>query len=103
MADLGHLVRLSVENEDEFTLIELQGVIEDVSGGSLDGKTLGSFHVLPGGKAAKLIVGTHELQGKFVALSKPLIATRKESGKLVVIGTVKSKYVFDKRPNNVKR
>ena len=104
MSIVGHLVRLGVESESEYTMIELQGIIEDVSGGSLDGKDLGSFLVLPGGKAAKLTIGMHELQGKQVVLGKPLLATRKEAGgKLVVVGTVKSKYVFDKRPNNVKR
>ncbi len=104
MSDVGHLVRISVDsNEDEFALIELQGTIEDVSGGNLDGKTLGTFQVLPGGKLAKLMIGTHELQGKLVVLAKPLIATRKDNGQLIVVGTVKSKYVFDKRPTNVKR
>ncbi len=100
---LGHVVPLRVGDESTWTMIELQGVLESTTG-QLEGQELGLFRVAEGGKDATLTVGSHELQGKLVTLPQPLVATRKgEDGAVVVVGIVRSKYVFKTRPTTVRR
>ena len=99
---MGRVVRFSMQSDEELTMIELQGVLESPTG-SLEGQTLGKFQLSNGGKDATLIVGSHELHGKQVALAKPLVATRRTAdGSQGVVGIVRHKYVFKTRPVHVK-
>lgn len=93
----------SDESSSEWTMIELQGVLEPLNDtaheSTLVGQALGTLRT--SGKDATLVIGSHELTGKLTALPKPLVMTRSENGKLIVMGVVKQKYVFKTRPNIV--
>jgi hypothetical protein len=82
----------------EYTMIELQGTLES-SVGSLSGQELGSFSCT--GDEARLVVGTHELRGHREQLSKALVVTRGTGESLAVLGVVRAKWVFNKRPNTL--
>lgn len=92
-------VLFRVDDAGELVMIELQGMLESTTG-EFKEQELGRFQV--SGKDATLVIGNHEMQGKAVALAKPLVATKKGAdGTLVVMGCVRQKYVFKTRPNHV--
>lgn len=95
----GHVIPFIWKDGSEHVIIELQGFLESSS--SLDGLDLGCIRF--SGKDASLVIGAHELVGKQVNLSKPLVVTRKvpQASELHVVGVVRKKYVFKTRPNTI--
>jgi len=89
--------------EEEWTCVELQGVIEPrTSGVSLDGVEFGRLEHDGDGSSGDctLVVGKQQLKGRIIKLKKPLaVMTLEEDGKEYhVQGVVRQKFVFTKRP-----
>ena len=91
-------LRLGEGAEPEYTMIELQGVLESDEG-PLGAQPLGAFRTA--GDEATLVIGTHELKGRRTRLPKPLLVTQPDAGGVAVLGVVRAKFVFCTRPNTL--
>lgn len=81
----------------EYGLLEFQGEVQgELRGEVLKGKLSSSSSSL-----LSLEVGDHSLVGSIVQLSAPFLLTEKTSTGMRVLGVVRQKYVFDRRPEYI--
>lgn len=110
------LVKIRLEGEEEWSLLELQGHLDprDVQQ-TLDSLPLGVLEVdASNSKEYSLVVGNNKLVGKLVRLDKPLvvlthdndarpdaIALAEHDEHWRAVGVVRSKIVFKTRPQPI--
>lgn len=90
-----------ISNElHELAIIELQGEIIPKDN-SFDNRTFGPLTVDADGRAT-LIIGNHELRGKTVTLTKPLLVLeRGTTSQIGAVACIRRKVVFSERPQLV--
>ena len=103
----------SPENNEELSMIEMQGDLESRLGSNVDvsGKFIGDLHYTKDGKTPILIIGHHILYGKVVKLDRPMVAMKKvvkelidESGSTTeyhVQTIIRTKLLFKARPKPI--
>ncbi|KFK26831.1 hypothetical protein AALP_AA8G299500 [Arabis alpina] len=103
-------VKCGCEKEEcsEWTIVELQGVVETQSSfqGSLHNLEIGRLcHSDSSQETYTFTVGYHELIGSKVTLKKPLLVLKKrkddlseKSSELQVLGIIRTKILFKTRP-----
>ena len=83
----------------EYGLLEFQGEVQgELRGEVLKGKLSSSSS---SSSLLSLEVGDHSLVGSIVQLSAPFLLTEKTSTGMRVLGVVRQKYVFDRRPEYI--
>ncbi|KAF9435532.1 hypothetical protein BGZ76_006094 [Entomortierella beljakovae] len=63
---------------DSIIMLEFQGQIE-MDGTTWAGNALGQLSILDGGVKAQLVIGNHRLDGKVIALGRPLLLIQKQN------------------------
>ena len=96
------VIKVGCSEVQEWSLIELQGVLETKENLPYDGLHIGDLHYSPNG-SANLIVGHHLLAGKMVTLEQPIAVLRKvhienNAPSYNVIAMITKKLVFKNRP-----
>ena len=98
------------EGVSEWGMMELQGELVVKANGDVGGLSrqeaqarpgleIGALDVRGGGGEASLVVGPHKLAGERAELQRPLVALRREPcGNYRVVGVVRHKFAFKKRP-----
>eukprot|EP01083_Nonionella_stella_P022570 62422_1 len=88
----------------EWGMIELQGELSSPVSTTLRGMEMGQLIIKENG-GVSITVGNNLLDGKKVTLAKPLLLTEKaspsESKCLEVLGIIRWKYIFNKRPRPI--
>lgn len=96
------LIKVGCSSVQEWSFIELQGVLETKENLPYDGLHIGDLHYSSNG-SANLIVGHHLLTGKMVTLEQPIAVLRKvyienNAPSYNVIAMITKKLVFKNRP-----
>ena len=81
----------------EYGLLEFQGEVQ----GELRGEVLKGKLSSSSSSHLSLEVGDHSLVGSIIQLSAPFLLTEKTSTGMRVLGVVRQKYVFDRRPEYI--
>mmetsp|Transcript_14334 Transcript_14334/g.34944 ORF Transcript_14334/g.34944 Transcript_14334/m.34944 type:complete len:109 (-) Transcript_14334:212-538(-) len=90
---------------DEWVIVEMQGAVSVGKGQTFGGKELGDLKLENG--EPRLKIGHYLLSGSIVKLKKPMLVLGGREkpvdgkAKIDIIGRIKEKYVFRKRPTFV--
>ena len=95
------VVRLNIEEENQWGLIDLQGTLETIDGISSN-MYIGDLHFASTRKA-HLVVGHHLLTGEVVTLDTPLAIMQRvkhetRPSEYIVTAIIKKKIIFKTRP-----
>eukprot|EP01083_Nonionella_stella_P091908 257055_1 len=92
------------DDPTQWGMIELQGELSSPVSTTLRGMEIGQIIVKENG-GVSMTIGNNLMEGKKVTLANPLLITEKgssgDSHSLEVLGIIRWKYIFNKRPKPI--